>query len=204
MISKILNFLLNKLLGARRRYSTLLEVEESSSFLPSFSIKGIPDALIKRVTVGYKSLIGASIVFEDECGTVNIGNRVYIGSSTIICRSNITFEDDILVAWGVTFYDHDSHSLNHLNRRKDIEQVLIDFNSKSSDFLKNKSWTDVKSKPIRICKDAWIGAESFILKGVTVGEGAIVAARSVVTKDVAPFTVVAGNPAKIVKQLNQT
>jgi chloramphenicol O-acetyltransferase type B len=54
-----------------------------------------------------------------------------------------------------------------------------------------------------IKKDSWIGMEAMILKGVTVGEGAIVAARSVVSKDVPPFTVVAGNPAKVVKYLKK-
>jgi len=47
----------------------------------------------------------------------------------------------------------------------------------------------------------WIGMEALILKGVTIGTGAIVGARSVVTKNVPPFTVVAGNPARVVKKL---
>lgn len=53
--------------------------------------------------------------------------------------------------------------------------------------------------PITICDGVWIGARAIILPGVTIGEGAIVAAGAVVTKDVEPWTVVAGNPAKVVK-----
>ncbi|MFD0830617.1 acyltransferase [Mucilaginibacter boryungensis] len=70
-------------------------------------------------------------------------------------------------------------------------------------FIAGKNWDVVKTKPIKICSDAWIGMNCIILKGVTIGEGAIVAAGSVVTKDVPAWTVVAGNPAKVVKTLTQ-
>ena len=54
--------------------------------------------------------------------------------------------------------------------------------------------------PITICDGVWIGARAIILPGVTIGEGAVVAAGSVVTKDVEPWTVVGGNPAKFIKK----
>ena len=58
-------------------------------------------------------------------------------------------------------------------------------------------------KPVRICTNAWIGAGATILPGVTVGENAVVAAGAVVTKDVAPYTIVGGNPAKFIKEITQ-
>ena len=58
---------------------------------------------------------------------------------------------------------------------------------------------DLQSEPITIKKDAWVAAGSFIGKGLTIGEGAVVAAKSVVIKDVEPWTVVGGNPAKFIK-----
>ncbi|NEM97606.1 acyltransferase [Pontibacter sp. BT327] len=57
-----------------------------------------------------------------------------------------------------------------------------------------------EKKKVKIGKDVWIGAGCIILPGVTIGEGAVVAGGSVVTKDVAPFTIVGGNPAKILKE----
>lgn len=57
-------------------------------------------------------------------------------------------------------------------------------------------------KDVRIKKNAWIGAGAIILPGVTIGENAIVGAGSVVTKDVTPNTIVAGNPARVIKQLD--
>ncbi len=55
------------------------------------------------------------------------------------------------------------------------------------------------TKPIRLEQASWVFAEAFIGPGVTVGEGAVVAARAVVVKDVAPWTVVGGNPARVIK-----
>ena len=54
--------------------------------------------------------------------------------------------------------------------------------------------------PITVCDGAWIGARAIILPGVTIGEGAVVAAGAVVTRDVEPFTVVGGNPARVLKK----
>lgn len=61
--------------------------------------------------------------------------------------------------------------------------------------------TQTVSAPIVIEDDAWIGFKSVILKGVRIGRGAIVASAAVVTKDVDPWTIVAGNPAKVVEVL---
>ena len=64
---------------------------------------------------------------------------------------------------------------------------------------KYKDWSKVENAQIIIQDNVWIGFNSIVLKGVTIGEGAVVAAGSVVTKDVPPFAVVGGNPAKIIK-----
>ena len=64
-------------------------------------------------------------------------------------------------------------------------------------------WKHSESKPIEIKDNVWIGEYSAILKGVTVGEGSIVASHAVVTKDVPPYSIVAGNPADVVKKLEQ-
>lgn len=83
---------------------------------------------------------------------------------------------------------------------KDIEIVKESF-LKYNDYLVNKNWNTVKSAPIKICDKVWIGFNCIILKGVTIGKGAIVAAGSVVTKDVEPWTVVGGNSAKVIKKV---
>jgi acetyltransferase-like isoleucine patch superfamily enzyme len=60
---------------------------------------------------------------------------------------------------------------------------------------------DLSEAPVFIHDDVWVGAMSIVLKGITIGEGSIVGAGSVVTKDVPPWTIVAGNPAKIIREI---
>ncbi|WP_263358973.1 acyltransferase [Acidicapsa ligni] len=64
-----------------------------------------------------------------------------------------------------------------------------------------KDWKTVILKPVRICDKSWIGLNAIVLKGVEIGEGAVVAAGSVVTKNVPSWTVVAGNPAKVIREI---
>ena len=63
-------------------------------------------------------------------------------------------------------------------------------------------WVHSESAPIVIEDNVWIGEYATILKGVTIGKGAVVASHAVVTKDVPPYTIVAGNPARVVKELH--
>ncbi len=62
-------------------------------------------------------------------------------------------------------------------------------------------WSRVHSAPVVIRSKAWIGARAIITKGVVIGEGGIVASGSVVTKDVPPFTIAVGNPARVIREL---
>lgn len=153
------------------------------------------------VTFGEKCLISAKFTFESQQGEVKIGNNVHIGGANFICRTKIEIEDDVTMAWGITLYDHNSHSIYWEERKNDNHRCYEDYLNCNGNNIVNKDWSNVVSKPIHICSKVWIGFDALILKGVTIGEGAVVGARSVVTKDVPAWTVVAGNPARIVKEL---
>lgn len=157
----------------------------------------------KYVHIGKDCIVSGTYVFESKEGEIIIGDHSYIGSGTMISRSKITIGNNVTIAWGVTLYDHDSHSLDYMERRKDIDDELYCLRTGKS-FIENKDWTNVNTKPITICDDAWIGMNVTILKGVTIGEGAVVGAGSVVTKDIPAWTVAAGNPARVVKQIEKT
>jgi len=196
---EFLDYILNYIIGAKIRFRNEMTYGKGTNFLPQFSL--ILKGKNNTVKIGNDCLLGVRLIAEGSDAYFNFGNRVYIGKSQIICRSGIEFEDDILVAWGVTFYDHDSHSLDFSLRQEDIIQQVADFKNNKKNYIKNKNWDVVNTKPIKVCKNSWIGMNAVILKGVTIGEGAIVGACAVVTKDVPPFTVVAGNPAVVVKKL---
>lgn len=152
----------------------------------------------KYLTIGDDCIVAGNFIFESKEGKVSIGNHCFIGASTFISHSSIEIGNNVTIAWGGTIYDHDSHSLNYMDRRKDIDDELEDLR-KERNFIHSKDWSKVNSKPIKICDDVWIGMNVIVLKGVTIGQGAIVGAGSVVTKDVPEWTMVAGNPAKVIK-----
>ena len=146
-----------------------------------------------RLIIGAGSIIHARVSFDRDGSILEIGGDTYIGASQIVCAERIAIGSGVLISWGVTIVDHDSHSIDWVNRKDDVRRW----------YKGQKDWTGVKSAPVVISDRAWIGFNATILKGVTIGEGAIIAACSVVTKDVAPYTVVAGNPARLVKQLER-
>jgi len=116
--------------------------------------------------------------------TLRIGDRAFIGHNvSITCNREVVIENDVLIAASCRISDYDGHS-SSLEKR--ICNSLPDLE---------------EMQPVRICKGAWVGYGVSILKGVTVGEGAIVGANSVVTHNVPPYSVAAGSPAKVVKYL---
>lgn len=150
--------------------------------------------------IGDGCLLHNQFVFESSGGRVTVGDGVFINSGTrLISRSSIEIGNHVTIAWGCTIYDHDSHSLSYLDRVADQEQQLIDY--PSGNMLAHKDWSRVASAPIKICDHAWLGFDVVVLKGVTIGEGAIIGARAIVTKDVPAWTIAAGNPARVVKEI---
>ncbi|KAA6307584.1 hypothetical protein EZS27_040743, partial [termite gut metagenome] len=117
--------------------------------------------------------------------------------TTFYCTNGISIGNDVGIAWGCTIADSNFHSIVSSERLKDMSNFREEF--KEGTLGKNADWSVIKSAPIVIKDKAWIGFHSIIMKGVTIGEGAIVAAGSVVTKDVPDYAVVGGNPAKIIK-----
>ncbi|MFD1736780.1 acyltransferase [Bacillus salitolerans] len=186
-----------------RQYPDNFNICSSSVLLPNTTFRF--DVLCNRdvrVIIGEDCLLNCQFIFESSEGQISIGDRTFInGGTKLISRSKISIGNDVTIAWGCYIYDHDSHSLDWKERAKDIQQQIKDY-KETGNMILNKDWSSVNSKPIIIQDKVWIGFESVILKGVTIGEGAIVGARSVVTKDVEPWTIVAGNPARIVRKID--
>lgn len=149
--------------------------------------------------VGKHSLIGGSYIFERGVGLVTVGDQSSVGHGTVvICTQpqGIHIGNQVLISWDVTIIDSNSHPLDPELRANDAFDWLAGVETGRIGLFKD--WQNVASAPVRIEDRAWIGFGATIMKGVTIGEGAVVAAKSVVTKDVAPFTIVGGNPARFI------
>nr|WP_234922612.1 acyltransferase [Aeromonas caviae] len=154
----------------------------------------------KSLSIGDKCILLNDNIFESEEGFISIGNGCFINSGTkLITRSSITIGNNVTIAWNCMLYDHDSHSLDYRDRVGDQEQQLRDWHT--GNFIANKNWETVNSKPIVIGDNVWLGFDVVVLKGVRIGEGAIIGAKSVVTRDIPAWSVAAGNPAKVIKYI---
>ena len=116
----------------------------------------------------------------DECGLISVGENTELNGTTIVSAASVTIGNGVLFGPGVVIMDTDGHVLD---RRLPDEPAAH------------------KRAPVVIEDHAWIGLDAMIMKGVTIGHHAVVAARAIVTKDVPPHGIAAGNPAKVVKVL---
>jgi acetyltransferase-like isoleucine patch superfamily enzyme len=131
--------------------------------------------------IGDETKIGAFVEIQKNA---SVGQRCKISSHTFICEG-VTIEDNVFIGHGVTF-------VNDTYPRATAADGTL------------QTEADWKVERTLIKKGASIGSGATILANVTVGEGAIVGAGSVVTKDVAPNTIVAGSPAKFLRHIEQT
>ena len=126
-------------------------------------------------TGGYVSLFYGARLFVEDGAQLRIGKGSYVNAETVIhCASRIEIGNGCSISWQAQILDSDQH------------------------FLKVDGVTRPLKAPVQIGDHVWIGSRATILKGVHVGDGAIVASESVVTRDVPPKSLVAGNPARVI------
>ena len=203
-LSRLALRLRDKLLGKRhalRKRAVQVAIDPSTRLESGFGIDFLAAPEERRyVRIGACGMLNMKIVFESRQGKVEIGDRAYIGGGTIICREGVTIGNDVTMAWGVSIYDHNSNAFDWRQRAKTVKHFYDNYGKAGC--YEAIDWTGVASAPIVIEDRVWIGFDAVILKGVRIGEGAVVGARAVVTRDVDPYTVVAGNPARMVKRLD--
>jgi acetyltransferase-like isoleucine patch superfamily enzyme len=150
-----------------------------------------PDA----VQIGRGSSVYLGVMFDlGPKARVKLGDYVLMNGARIICDSEITIGDHSLISWNVVLMDSYRLPFNPGKRRAVLEQV--------PQTAARRVAAEGVAFPIRIGSNVWIGFDCCVLPGVTIGEGAIVGARSVVTQDVPAYTIVAGNPARVVRELD--
>jgi acetyltransferase-like isoleucine patch superfamily enzyme len=128
-------------------------------------------------------------------GRVVLGECSMLNACWLIADSEIIIGDYTMFSWSVVVMDSYRMPRNKLKRREELQLLPSRPGRKSA--------AAVTARPIRIGNNVWVGFEACILPGVAIGDGAIVGARSTVVDDVPPYTVVAGNPARVVRKLER-
>jgi acetyltransferase-like isoleucine patch superfamily enzyme len=126
-------------------------------------------------------------------GRVSVGDYTLVHGARIICDAEVEIGDYTLISWNVVLMDTYRVPLDPAARRAELRCVPFRFPRRLA--------ADVPARPVRIGRNDWIGFDSCVLPGVCIGEGAVVGAHSVVTEDIPPYTVVAGNPARVIRRL---
>lgn len=116
-------------------------------------------------------------------GHIIIGNRCGISNTAIVSDCMVCIGNDTNIGSGTIIYDTDFHPIGVEDRMR--------------------GYAGTKTKPVKIGDKVFIGGHCIILKGVTIGDGAVVGAGSVVTRDVPPYEIWAGNPAKFVRKISK-
>lgn len=161
-----------------------IRLGENVQILPSARLicAGMPPYLEPSgsIEVGANSIIREGAILQSYGGQITIGKRSAINAYCIIQgNGGVSIGDSTLIAAHVQIF-----SANHIYERADLK-------------IQGQGET---RKGVRIGNDIWIGAGAIILDGVTISDGAVVAAGSLVNKNVPPYTVVGGVPARIIKQ----
>lgn len=130
----------------------------------------------KIVVRGYNQIGRGSLLWVLSGGEIVLDGATTNGQNKIIAKERVYIGPGTQIAWGATICDHDFHKTY------------------------DDGQPNLETSPVHIGKNVWIGMDAKILKGVTIGEGAIVAAGALVVKDVPARALVAGVPAKVIKR----
>ena len=149
-----------------------------------------------RVRPGLRMGRGASVyqgvMFDvGPEGCVEIGEYALVNGGRILCDARIEIGAHALLSWNVVLMDSYRVPFDAPSRRRELVRLA----RRQHRAVRGS----VETRPLRIGANVWIGFDTCILPGLTVGEGAVIGARSVVTQDVPPYMIAAGNPARIIR-----
>lgn len=146
------------------------------------------------IVIGDNYDIGAHLSAK-KGARISIGNRTTIRGGLVGAAASIAIGDDVIISNNVHIYDNNNHPTDPMQR--------LEMTRSGSFYGPLWAWDRSSRSSVVIEDNVWIGERSTILKGVTIGKGSIVGCDSVVTKNVPPYSVACGNPARVVKHLNE-
>lgn len=146
------------------------------------------------ITVGAGTHIRGQLLTFGHGGHITMGSYCYVGDNSKLWSAiRLSIGDRVLIGHNSSIFDSDTHSMNARDRHREYVEIIT---------RGHPLELDLREEPVIIEDDVWVGCNVVILKGVTIGRGAVVGAGSIVTHDVPPYVIVAGNPARIVRELS--
>lgn len=170
-------------------------IDDTAYIETTFSFTQYRSEVAVGLQVGRGSATYSGTMFDvGSRGRVRVADFVLVHGARIVCDAEIAIDDYTFVSWNVLLMDTHRLPFDPIERRRVVERIPLS--------ASRRIVGEMPARPIRIGRAAWIGFDVCILPGVTIGEGAIVGARSVVVDDVAPYTIVGGNPARVMRRLD--
>lgn len=168
-------------------------IDTSYGFAGFHSVQ--PDAMVIDEASGCYDR--SSIIVSEE-GKIQVGKFTILNGTTLICKKQITIGDHCMLAWGSVLSDSwMDASFCSLEKRRTVLKKT------AADTLRRYPFFG-EALPIVLEDNCWVGFDSVILPGVRLGRGCVVGCKTIIDKDVPPYAVVTGSPARIVKYLNAT
>jgi acetyltransferase-like isoleucine patch superfamily enzyme len=204
-------------------------LDETAYLETTYSFELFRSREANAVRIGRGSSIYLGVMFDlGPAARVRVGDFTLMNGSRVICDAAIEIGDYCLISWNTVLMDTYRVPAEPALRRPFLERfadtriahgdlepgrdalsrIQADRQVGPTKFMERATQrtprgiqADVPARPIHIGNNVWIGFDSCVLPGSNIGDGAIVGARSVVVEDVPPYTVVAGNPARVIRQL---
>lgn len=169
-----------------------VDISSSSTVFESANLVPMAPGL-QSIIVGENSIIRGELVTFASGGEIKIGNFFFLGfNSRIWSAGEIIIGNRVLISHDVNIFDNDTHPIDAFSRHQQFRAIVSGGHPED---------IDLNAKKIVIEDDVLVCAKVIILGGVNIGRGSVVAAGSVVTKDVPPHVIVGGVPARIIKNL---
>jgi acetyltransferase-like isoleucine patch superfamily enzyme len=172
-----------------------VELDETAYIETTYSFMPCRSTVPVAVKLGRGASAYNDTVFDlGPQGRVRFGDYTLAVGVRIICDAEVEVGDYTMMSWNVVLMDTYRLSFDPHRRRQELERFAT--------CEPRRFDAAAPAQPIHIGANVWIGFDVCVLPGVTIGEGAIIGARSVVKDNVAPYAIVAGNPTRVIRYLD--
>lgn len=170
-----------------------VQVDSTAYIESTYSFREFRSELAIGVRMDCGSSVYQGVMFDiGPAGRVTLGEFALVNGGRLICDNLIEIGHHSLISWNVVIMDNRRLPKNAADRRRILTQAA------SLRYLPPIE----QPRPVRIGANVWIGFDACILPGVTIGDGSIIGARSVVFDDIPPNTIAAGNPARVLRMID--